>query len=174
LTGDATESDKRQLHNDAKRLFLASEQESGSSEAEWEAKYDVKYRSRTQAARHFERDGTAFASIALPAHFSAIYSVLDHAKRRMGPEWNVENVIDWGAGTGSGLWYDQSKQRGILTYLHMPSLRASLYSFQKTSDTHFENAANELEISRSNMTTYLGLDKRDGLVAIGKQLLRSE
>jgi len=52
------------------------------------------------------RDGTAFASIALPAHYAAIYAVLDHVKRRLEREWNVERVIDWGTGTGSGLWYD--------------------------------------------------------------------
>lgn len=91
------------LHNDAKRLFYGSQGEQ-DMESQWEAQYNVKYRSRRQAARHSERDGTAFASVALPAHYAAIYSVLDHVKRRLEPEWNVERIIDWGAGVGSGLW----------------------------------------------------------------------
>ena len=94
-----SETDKPLLHADAKRLFL--DEESG----EWDASYDVKYKSREQASRHGERDGTAFASVALPAHYSVIYSVLDHLKQRLGPDWRVEHVIDWGSGAGSGLWF---------------------------------------------------------------------
>ena len=100
----APESDKHQLRSDAKRLFLDPEHE-GTTKSQWETKYDVKYQSWLQASRHFERDGTAFASVVLPAHFSAIYSVLDQAKRRLGHEWSVNKVVDWGAGTGSALWW---------------------------------------------------------------------
>jgi len=99
------ESDRVQLHSDAKRLFYDEDIGTGA-ENEWETHYNSKYRSRRQAARHAERDGTAFASIALPAHYSAILSVFDHLKRRLGPTWKVERIIDWGAGTGSGLWFD--------------------------------------------------------------------
>ena len=89
------------LHVDAKRLFSDSD---GENEPQWDSSYDVSYKSRKQAFRHSERDGTAFASVALPAHYSAIYSVLDHVKHRLGADWKIQRVIDWGAGTGSGLW----------------------------------------------------------------------
>ncbi|KAJ7431224.1 hypothetical protein B0H11DRAFT_1941990 [Mycena galericulata] len=95
--------DKRQLHNDGQRLFQDQNDE-GNGEASWDANYDTKYRTRTQAHQHSERDGSAFASVALPAHFSVITAVLDHVKRRLEPQWRVERIIDWGAGTGSGLW----------------------------------------------------------------------
>lgn len=108
------EIDKPQLHRDAKRLFHNETAEAGSGE-EWETQYDTKYRSYRQASRHLQRDGAAFASVALPAHYSAIVSVLDHVKRRLEPEWKVERVYDWGAGTGSGLWFDLiSTLQGII------------------------------------------------------------
>ena len=88
------------LHVDAKRLFL---DESGD-QAQWDLSYDVRYKSRRQAHQHAERDGTAFASVALPSHYAAIVAVLDHVKQRLGPSWNVNHIIDWGSGTGSGLW----------------------------------------------------------------------
>jgi ribosomal protein RSM22 (predicted rRNA methylase) len=89
------------LHVDAKRIFGTVDD---GDESKWDSQYDVKYKSYQQASRHSKRDGTAFASVALPAHFSAIYSVLHHVKQRLGPQWQIERVIDWGAGTGSGLW----------------------------------------------------------------------
>ena len=88
------------LHVDAKRLFL---DDSGDS-ARWDPTYDVRYKNWRQAALHGERDGTAFASVALPSHYSAILSVLDHVKLRLGPDWKAEHIIDWGSGVGSGLW----------------------------------------------------------------------
>lgn len=94
-------SDKSMLHVDAKRIFGTTDV---PADSRWDSQYDVKYKSHKQAFRQSERDGTAFASVALPAHFSAIYSVLDHVKQRLGSEWQIERVIDWGAGTGSGLW----------------------------------------------------------------------
>jgi hypothetical protein len=97
---DGIEANKTQLHSDAKRLF----QKDGADEDEWEPHYDTKYRTRIQGVKHAKRDGTAFASVALPAHYSVIYAVLDHVKQRLGPTWSVERVIDWGAGVGSGLW----------------------------------------------------------------------
>jgi hypothetical protein len=150
---------------------LDSEQE-GSPE--WETKYDVKYRSRLQASRHFERDGTAFASVVLPAHFSAIYSVLHQAKRRLGPEWNVNKVIDWGAGTGSALWWVSTlawKWSIVLTFSVYE--RASLYSFQKSAPQATACTANEAEIAGSSIVECIGIDKRDGLVTIGRQLFSS-
>lgn len=90
------------LHTDAKRLFM---NDGSDADTEWDTSYATKYKSRKAASRHEVRDGTAFASIAFPAHYSAIYAVLDHVKLRLGPSWNVEHIVDWGAGTGSALWY---------------------------------------------------------------------
>ncbi|KAG5645336.1 hypothetical protein DXG03_006398 [Asterophora parasitica] len=147
------ESNKVQLHSDAKRLFFDEEGDQGSGN-EWETHYDPKnYRSRKQAYSHAERDGTAFATIALPAHYSAILSVFDHVKRRLEPSWRVERIIDWGAGTGSGLW-------------------AALHAFQNPRVAQNEVSIQDKPISNSSIVTYLGLDKREGLVAIGKRLLK--
>lgn len=152
------------LHVDAKRIFGTV---NDTDDPEWDSEYNVKYKSHKQAYRHSERDGTAFASVALPAHFSAIYSVLDHVKQRLGSEWEVERVIDWCAGTGSGLWL-------VIPFINAPLLtrnyRASAYSFQKTRGTDME----KLSLGDSGIQSYLGIDKRDGLVAIAKRLLQSE
>ncbi|KAF5374983.1 hypothetical protein D9758_000528 [Tetrapyrgos nigripes] len=144
-----TESDKPQLHLDAKRLFQDGEDD---SDGDWFAAYNVKYRSHQQNYRHRERDGTAFASVALPAHYSAIRSVLEHAKHRLGPDWSISRVIDWGAATGSTLW-------------------ASLHTFyQKSGD---EVDIEGFKIADSSLASYVGIDKRDGLVSIGKRLLQN-
>ncbi|KAF9654157.1 Rsm22-domain-containing protein [Thelephora ganbajun] len=140
-------SDKTMLHVDAKRIFGAGDD---PADSKWDSQYDVKYKSHKQAYRHSERDGTAFASVALPAHFSAIYCVLDHIKQRLGPALRIERVIDWGAGTGSGLW-------------------ATAYSFQASHGTDME----KLTLGDSKIQSYLGIDKRDGLVAIAKRLLQN-
>lgn len=144
-----SESDKSQLHSDAKRLFQ-SEVVQENTEHEWSASYDVKYRSRQQAARHYQRDGTAFASVALPAHYTAIYSVLSHVKRRLEASWNVRHVVDWGAGTGSGLW-------------------AASYAFQQSAS---ETKMEDLELKKSSLLTYQAIEKRDGLALVGKKLLK--
>lgn len=86
------------LHVDAKRLFQDDDSDG------WGTSYDVKYKSYRQSARHAERDGTAFASVALPSHYSVIYSILHDIRHRIGADWKVERVINWGAATGSGLW----------------------------------------------------------------------
>lgn len=140
------ESDKSMLHVDAKRLFL-DDSEDGS---EWGTTYDVRYKTMEQRIRHAERDGTAFASVALPAHYSAISAVFDHLKQRLGPDWSVQHVIDWGAGTGSGLW-------------------ASSYAFQKPQED-IDNG--EVQFVKSTLASYIGIEKREGLVKIGKRLLK--
>ncbi|KAK0199070.1 mitochondrial small ribosomal subunit Rsm22-domain-containing protein [Armillaria mellea] len=137
------DADKHRLHEDAKRLFLNPDTH------KWDTEYDEKYKSWEHRMRHSERDGTAFASVALPAHYSAITAVLSHAKHRMGPEWLVERVVDWGAGTGSALW-------------------AALHVFQKSD---IERPVEELKAADSTLDTYLGIDKRDGLVEMGKRIL---
>lgn len=93
------DSDKRLLRRDAKRLF----NEHGD-EDKWDPAMNVRYKSYRQARHHAERDGTAFASIVLPAYYSAVYSILCQVRSRLGPQWSVQNVLDWGAGTGSALW----------------------------------------------------------------------
>ncbi|KAF8841935.1 hypothetical protein BDN67DRAFT_966448 [Paxillus ammoniavirescens] len=138
-------TDKTLLHSDAKRLFA----EQGASGKAWTTAYDVEYKNRKQSYRHSERDGTAFASIILPAHYSAIYAVLHHVKHRLGASWNVDRVIDWGCGTGGGLW-------------------AALNTFQKPCLTPGDGPL----LANSSIIAYLGIDKRDGLVSIGKQLLQ--
>lgn len=101
------------VHSDAKRLFQSPESDSGE-DVSWNTTYDTEYRSRQQAMKHGARDGTAFASIALPAHYSAITAVLRHARLRLDSALEVDQIIDWGAGTGSGLWCVQALQ---LSYL---------------------------------------------------------
>ncbi|KAJ6520269.1 Rsm22-domain-containing protein [Mycena sanguinolenta] len=147
-----SERDKRQLRSDAQRLFQ-ERSDQGDVEGSWDADYNTKYRSKAQARDHADRDGSAFASIALPAHFSAITAVLDHLKRRLEPEWRVERIIDWGAGTGSGLW-------------------SGAYAFQEPHAPEESKEVANLVISNTTVRYYLGIDKREGLVTIGKRLLR--
>jgi hypothetical protein len=94
-----SDSDRRLLRCDAMRLF-----NDGGDGNNWALALNVHYKSYKQARLHAERDSTAFASVVLPAHYSAIYAVLHHVKSRLGPRWSVQNVLDWGAGTGSALW----------------------------------------------------------------------
>ncbi|KAH0837964.1 mitochondrial small ribosomal subunit Rsm22-domain-containing protein [Lanmaoa asiatica] len=138
-------TNKTLLHSDAKRLFA----EQDSSGENWSTAYNVGYKNRRQRYQHSARDGTAFASVILPAHYSAIYAVVRHVKHRLGALWNVDRVIDWGSATGSGLW-------------------ATLNVFQKPSTTPGEGPL----LANSTVVTYLGLDQREGLVSIAKQLLQ--
>ncbi|KAF8433554.1 mitochondrial small ribosomal subunit Rsm22-domain-containing protein [Boletus edulis BED1] len=139
-------TNKTLLHSDAKRLF-AKQDNAGEN---WSTAYNVEYKNRRQRYEHSARDATAFASVILPAHYSAIYAVLRHVKHRLGASWNVDRVIDWGSATGSGLW-------------------AALNVFQKPSATSEE----EPLLANSTVVTYLGLDQREGLVSIAKQLLQN-
>ncbi|KAI9570198.1 Rsm22-domain-containing protein [Boletus coccyginus] len=138
-------TNKTLLHSDAKRLF-AEQDRSGEN---WSTDYNVEYKNRRQRYQHSTRDANAFASVILPAHYSAIYAVLRHVKHRLGSSWDVDRVIDWGSATGSGLWY-------------------ALNVFQKPSATPGE----EPLLANSTVVAYLGLDRREGLVSIAKQLLQ--
>ncbi|KAJ3532591.1 hypothetical protein NMY22_g7683 [Coprinellus aureogranulatus] len=149
VTSIIEDSDKSRLHSDAMRLFAKMDSEENTTG--WELQLDPKYKSYKQGARHAERDATAFVSIAMPGHYTAIYSVFEHLKHRMDGGFEVERVIDWGAGSYSGLW-------------------ASLYAFQDPSEGFVEMS--ELEASRSTLKKYLGIEKRVGLVAIGNHLLQ--
>ncbi|KAI1794008.1 Rsm22-domain-containing protein [Ganoderma leucocontextum] len=145
------DSDKPTLHQDAKRLFTS---ETAAGE-EWNSTYDMHYKSGKEAGRHALRDATAFATVALPSHYSAIYAVFEQLKGRLGPDWQVDRVIDWGAATGSGLW-------------------ASGHAFQQPSDMSGRSSEDmeDIQISHTSLGSYLGIDKRDGLVRIGKRLVR--
>ncbi len=99
-----SESDKTQLHSDAKRLFQ-SDTAGHTPDGEWAAQYNVRYHSRRQEARHHERDGIRIClSRASCALFCHIFSFWVTSGNRLGPSWTVRHVIDWGAGSGSGLW----------------------------------------------------------------------
>lgn len=91
------------LHHDATRLF--AQETEGADEPQWNTAFDAQYKSYKKSRLLADRDGTAFASVALPSHYSVVYAVLNHVKQRLGPEWTVDRVIDWGSGTGTGLWY---------------------------------------------------------------------
>ncbi|KAG9313997.1 mitochondrial small ribosomal subunit Rsm22-domain-containing protein [Chiua virens] len=138
-------TNKTLLHSDAKRLFA----EQDNSGERWSAAYDVEYKNRRQRYQHSMRDGAAFASVILPAHYSAIYAVLYHVKHRLGASWKVDRIIDWGSATGSGLW-------------------ATLNVFQKPCTSSGEGPL----LANSTVVTYLGLDRREGLMSIAKQLLK--
>lgn len=56
---------------------------------------------------------------------------------------------------------------------HSSSLRASLHAF-RTSDIEENVTQEDLKICDSTIDTYIAVDKRDGLTAIGKRLLRSK
>lgn len=155
------ESDKFQLHADAKRLFL----DQTGTEPDWDTSYSVRYPSRQKEAQNAQRDGTAFASIALPAHYSAIRAVIEHVKQRLGPVWNVERVIDWGSGAGSGLWsaHHGISARNLLTFCH----RAASYAFQKALSSDHAGP----EIANTSITSYIGIEKRVGLTTIARRLI---
>ncbi|KAI9511726.1 Rsm22-domain-containing protein [Russula earlei] len=141
-----SDSDKHLLRRDSKRLFNAR-----GDEDSWDPALNVRYRSYKQERLHAERDGIAFASVVLPAHFSAIYAVLRHIRSRLGMEWTAQNVFDWGAGTGSALW-------------------ATSYAFQKP-DFHNNEEGHQVTLSSAAIVKYVGIEKRVGLVSVGKQLL---
>ncbi|PIL31515.1 hypothetical protein GSI_06217 [Ganoderma sinense ZZ0214-1] len=145
------DSDKPTLHQDAKRLF-SSETAAGE---EWNSTYDIHYKSGKEAGRHALRDATAFATVALPSHYSAIYAVFEQLKQRLGPDWQVDHIMDWGAATGSGLW-------------------ASGHAFQRPSDMGGRSSLDteDVQISHTSLGSYLGIDKREGLARIGKRLVR--
>ncbi|TDL28180.1 Rsm22-domain-containing protein [Rickenella mellea] len=143
-------SDKFALHNNAKRIF---KRDDSTRDDPWDSVSTVNYKSHKQAVKHAETDGTAFATVALPAHYAAICSVLDHVKRRFGNAWNIERVIDWGSGTGSALW-------------------ATMHSFQHPTMGGDQDMTLEPHLSRSRILTYLGIEKRAGLTAIAKRLVK--
>ncbi|EAU92266.1 3-methyl-2-oxobutanoate hydroxymethyltransferase [Coprinopsis cinerea okayama7 len=140
------ESDKGLLHSDAKRLFGGLH--NPGVDSGWLVQLDTKYRSRKQGERHADRDAIAFAAVVLPAHYAAVAAVLEHVKHRLGSSWEVERVIDWGAGAGTGLW-------------------ASLFSFQSAGASHEPEG---VDASQSTLRSYLGIDKRQAMVALAERI----
>jgi len=106
-----TESDKPMIHADATRLF----QEQNESEDAWSTRYtppayttprSTSKISHIKARLNRQRDGTAFATVVMPAQYAVISAVLEGVKTRLGAEWagGVDRVIEWGSGTGAGMW----------------------------------------------------------------------
>ena len=62
--------------------------------------------SHIKARLNRQRDGTAFASVVMPAQYAVVRSVLEGVKTRLGDDWarDVERVVEWGSGTGAGMW----------------------------------------------------------------------
>ncbi|THH04971.1 hypothetical protein EW145_g5134 [Phellinidium pouzarii] len=139
------EEDKSRLYEDAKRLFR-EDRDDGSGI--WNTEYDEDYKSRKQAVRHADRDGTAFASVALPAHYSIVYAVLDNLNHRLGEEWKMQHVLEWGSGVGSGLW-------------------ASMHAGQDLA----RDRSQGFLLSQSTISSYLGIEKRVGLSLMAKRLI---
>ncbi|KAH6916649.1 3-methyl-2-oxobutanoate hydroxymethyltransferase [Coprinopsis sp. MPI-PUGE-AT-0042] len=144
-------SDKSQLHSDAKRLFADFDAE--GDEAGWQVELDTKYRSRKQGERHAERDAIAFTSVVLSAHFSAVTAVFEHMKHRLGPSFEVERVVDWGAGAGTGLW-------------------TSLFSFQRHTPSHQPEMV-DIEASNSTLRSYTGIDRRQAMLLMARRIADS-
>jgi hypothetical protein len=94
---------------------------------------------------------------------------MDHIKERLEPNWSIERIIDWGAGTGSGLWYVSLE--GIMSSVFMDHLhRASSHALQKIVGAE----RMDLKLSESTLMSYIGIEKRVGLSRIGKRLLKGE
>ncbi|KAG8679439.1 37S ribosomal protein S22, partial [Ceratobasidium sp. 394] len=131
------ESDKHQLRSDAKRLFYypssPSTQPASSSSSpskaprnplesrtsnrppEWQlsspnaASLSFSTKGNYKTAVHLgSREGLAFATVAMPAHYAATANVFREIAQRMdGPgqgEDRIETVVDFGGKSGQGLW----------------------------------------------------------------------
>ncbi|QRV83443.1 37S ribosomal protein S22, mitochondrial [Ceratobasidium sp. AG-Ba] len=131
------ESDKHQLRSDAKRLFFyptspntqPADSSSGPSKTprkmqesrgynrppEWQlsspnaASLSFSTKGNYKTAIHLgPREGLAFATIAMPAHYAATANVFREIARRMaGPgqgKDRIEAVVDFGGKSGQGLW----------------------------------------------------------------------
>ena len=106
-----TESNKSLVHTDATRLF----QEHNDSEEAWSTRYtspsytvprSTSKMAHIKARLNRQRDGTAFASVVMPAQYAVVVAVLAGVKTRLGAEWakGVDRVVEWGSGTGAGMW----------------------------------------------------------------------
>ena len=122
---DHIESEKPLIHADAERLFRKSPTSESKAEEDWSTRYtppswstsysppsytEVRSTSKIshiKARLNRQRDGTAFASVVMPAQYAVVRAVLEIVKTRLGDEWTrrVDRVVEWGSGTGAGMWY---------------------------------------------------------------------
>jgi hypothetical protein len=104
------ESGKHQLRSDAKRLFLQpSTRKSSRREDEWTTELPEKFKGskKLKASRITPREALVFAVISMPAQYAAITNVLHETRNKLGKQWadQIHGFIDFGSGTGSGIWY---------------------------------------------------------------------
>ena len=60
----------------------------------------------------------------------------------------------------------------VIIFLDSQFIRASLHSFQKASVNQVDNEHGIMAMN-STIASYLGIEKREGLVGIGKKLVAS-
>lgn len=113
------ESEKPLVHVDADRLFnpgSSKDRPDGKIPSSWSLHYtppqyteahSLSKMSHIRARLNKIRDGTAFASVVMPAQYAVIRAVLEQTKSRLGNEWGqkINRFIEWGSGTGAGIWY---------------------------------------------------------------------
>ena len=58
--------------------------------------------------------------------------------------------------------------------LCIPFVRATGYAFQKTSHSSAEDEDHQVTLSSTAIIKYVGIEKRNGLVSVGKQLLEGD
>jgi hypothetical protein len=55
-----------------------------------------------------------------------------------------------------------------------PFVRAAGYAFQKTGHSGAEDEDHQVTLSSTAIVKYVGIEKRDGLVSVGRQLLEGD
>ncbi len=58
--------------------------------------------------------------------------------------------------------------------LCIPFVRAAGHAFQKTSHSSAEDEDHQVTLSSSAIVKYVGIEKRDGLVSVGRRLLEGD
>ncbi|KAG8902132.1 37S ribosomal protein S22 [Tulasnella sp. 403] len=119
ITNLVERSDKHQLRADAKNLFLHPSPTS-PNKLRWETK-TPKHLAKGKDKVTAMRNGLAFATVALPAQYAVISSVISEVKLRLGEELDVEEVIDFGAKAGAGLWATRAAFGNLKHYLGLDS-----------------------------------------------------
>ncbi|KAG8881935.1 37S ribosomal protein S22 [Tulasnella sp. 331] len=115
ITGLVSETDKYQLRSDAKRLFLHPSPAS-VHELRWSSK-TPQHSSKKKEKMMGPRDGLAFATVAMPAHYAAIATVFEETRQRLGPDWELESIVDFGAKAGAVLWAARDTFKSIDHYI---------------------------------------------------------
>ncbi|KAF9513878.1 hypothetical protein BS47DRAFT_1343701 [Hydnum rufescens UP504] len=171
------ESDKHQLRSDAKRLFLQpSTRKSPRREDEWTTELPEKFKGskKLKASRITPREALVFAVISMPAQYAAITNVLHETRNKLGKQWadQIHGFIDFGSGTGSGIWAALNEFRGSKTVVEAdPGPSGSLSDPVTISSPH----ANENDggpLANSTIKHYLCLENRFGMLKTSKRLTR--